>query len=86
MRLLLLIILLGIGWFAYDRMDTVNQSETANHGTRWKYRHLPLLHPLQRPAAMKPTTGRLTYSNTTYGFEVEYPSYIRLENDFYVIP
>ncbi len=77
-----IIILLGIGWFAYDRMDTVNQAETATTTEQGGVSSTTTPTPPTTTGGTKPTTGRLTYTNTTYGFEVEYPSYIRLENDF----
>lgn len=77
-----IIILLGIGWFAYDRMDTVNQAETATSTERGGVSSTTTPTSPTATGGTKPTTGRLTYSNATYGFEVEYPSFIRLENDF----
>lgn len=77
-----IIILLGIGWFAYDRMDTVNQAETATSTEQGGVSSTTTPTSPTATGGTKPTTGRLTYSNATYGFEVEYPSFIRLENDF----
>lgn len=77
-----IIILLGIGWFAYDRMDTVNQAGTATSTEQGGVSSTTTPTSPAATGGTKPTTGRLTYSNATYGFEVEYPSFIRLENDF----